>query len=117
MRTLSLNLVAGRDFSDVEGEDVEKVLLSRSAARSLGHDTPSDAVGTTFSQLTKGGSVNHWDVIGVVEDFHYEPLQRAIRPAFVQKIRPQGFWLIVRLTGDIRAGMASLKETWSSFGV
>ena len=108
-------LIAGRDFSHLDDVDFEKTLLTASATRALGYDRPEEAVGTTFVQYHVRGYTTTWDVIGVVEDFHYESLHHPIRPAFIQNIRPQGFWLVVRLTGDIPAGLVSLEEIWRRF--
>jgi putative ABC transport system permease protein len=110
-----MDIIAGRDFSNIDEEDFEKTLLTVSATRALGYATPEEAVGKSFIQHHIRGYTQTWEIIGIVEDFHYESLQRPIRPAFVQKFEPRGFWLVVRLRGDIRAGLASLKSTWSQF--
>lgn len=113
LETMKIDLLAGRNFRDEEGADFEKVLLTESAAIALGHDATRDAVGTTFTQHYPDGSTNEWDVIGVVADFHYESLQNAVRPAFLQRANPEINWLVVRLTGDIPAGIEQIKQVWN----
>lgn len=112
LETMEIELLAGRNFRDEEGADFEKVLLTESASSALGHANPAEAVGTTFTQHYSGGNTEDWEVVGVVADFHYESLHNAVRPAFIQRADPTLNWLVVRLQGDIPAGIEQVKEAW-----
>lgn len=79
VRTLGLELVAGRDFdAALQTDDDEALLINEAAARAAGR-TPQEAVGKRFP--SPGSSKPEGVVVGVVKDYHHHGLQEAIRPA------------------------------------
>jgi putative ABC transport system permease protein len=86
LETFKLKLIEGRNFSRQFPSDTERAfILNRSAVREFGW-TPEQAIGKEFSV---GGNPKG-TVIGVVEDFHFESLQRKMRPVALL-IDPQEF--------------------------
>lgn len=72
-------LAAGRNFSTAYPTDsTESYLLNQSAVNAIGW-TPETAIGKTF----RGGKV-----IGVVEDFHFQPMDLKIEPLFMKFRHP-----------------------------
>jgi len=69
-----MELVAGRNFSPaISTDSTQSYLLNESAIAALGW-TPSSAIGKSF----RTGKV-----IGVVKDFHFQPMDQGIEPQFM----------------------------------
>jgi putative ABC transport system permease protein len=71
-----LELLAGRSYSrDYPSDSSEALVINESVARQYGYTNPADIIGRKFSQWGREG-----EVIGVVKDFNYISLHRAIEP-------------------------------------
>ena len=101
-------LVAGRGFVRDRDEEADVVILNQAAARGLGV-SPGELTGTTL-RLGEDGSTL---VVGVVEDFHFEPLQRPIVP-LVLVPRWADQYLAIRLTGKPTSQtLAAVRRQWT----
>jgi putative ABC transport system permease protein len=77
-RTYGMTLVAGRDFSeDIPTDAAEAFILNETAVRRLGFESPEAALGAAFGTFAPN---RNGRVIGVVRDFNYESMHRAIVP-------------------------------------
>ncbi len=92
IETLGLELVAGRDFSPAFGtDDEEALILTEKAVAALGWNSPADALGK-YCEIDGERAV-----VGVIRDFHFEPLHSPLEPMAFQ-FRPSWTeigWLIV----------------------
>ena len=111
IETLSLRLLAGRDFDPRRPTDQTRAyILNETFVKQLGW-TSEEAVGKAFNY----GEGSNGEVIGVVEDFHLESLHDEIDPVSLH-LREDGRWsasgkLIVKLApGGLRGTMASLEQ-------
>jgi len=108
--TMGIDLVSGRNFSDEYPSDSEgAIIINETAAKRFGLDNP---VG---DKLPKGFS--RADIIGVVNDFHYYPLHRAIDPLVLHMPRHDDltslFNIAVRIKSDnMPATLSLLESTW-----
>lgn len=77
--TYGLNVVAGRDFSQGRGDDVDAFLVNESAAERLGWTEP---VGKRLKlrYYFYGEQMKTGTVVGVIEDFQYGSMHRAVEP-------------------------------------
>ena len=77
LKTLGMQLLSGRTFSDDFRSDSAGIILNETAVRQLGY-TPTSAIGKTiryeFSHFQGAMSV-----IGVVKDFNFESLHTGIK--------------------------------------
>ncbi|MEM6736894.1 MAG: FtsX-like permease family protein, partial [Bacteroidota bacterium] len=73
-KTMGIEIVAGRDFSDDLEKDNENIIFNQAAIDQMGLEDP---IGQTV-QLWGGNRT----IIGVVNDFHLESLYKDIKPAF-----------------------------------
>ncbi len=106
VKTLGMDVVEGRDFSvDFETDEKEAIILNESAVKKLGWESP---LGKNIKTENKDGYV-----IGVVKDFHYQPLYQRIEP-LVLYISPGFFeYVLVRIAPDnVPAALDFLKEKW-----
>jgi putative ABC transport system permease protein len=77
-KTYGMTLVAGRDFSeDIPTDAAEAFILNETAVRRLGIKSPEAALGMSFGTFAPDRTGR---VIGVVRDFNYESLHRAVVP-------------------------------------
>jgi putative ABC transport system permease protein len=74
METLDIEVTQGRSFDPTRPSDSMAVLLNESAVAAYGLDDP------TRHRLTPDDSIEY-DVIGVVDDFHYESMRECVEPA------------------------------------
>ena len=73
LQTLGLELVQGRTFDKNYPNDTQTVVINESMAKELGEEDPLSA------RIAVNDSVTY-AVIGVVKDYHFQDLSRAIEP-------------------------------------
>ena len=109
LETLGLTLKEGRNFSAARPTDsTAAVLVNEALVEAFGWDSP---LGRPLSALF---AFEEAKVIGVVEDFHYEPLYERVAPlAMYVGARAPVWHLYVRIApGDVPATLARLKRAW-----
>jgi putative ABC transport system permease protein len=91
--TMGLTLVNGRYFSEDLSSDGNKVVVNESF---IHQNNLSNPIGTKFSFLNG----NTYEIVGVVKDFHYKPVNSPILPLAIRN-EPYASWCLVSLkTGD-----------------
>ena len=107
--TMGFTFAEGRWFSKDFGADSTKIVINEASAKVMGF-TPEEAIGQT---------IRLWDeydlqVIGVLDDFHYQSIHNEVSPAF--------FWLrstwnvAIRLqAGREVEAMAAIEELYLDF--
>ena len=114
IHSYGLKLMAGRDFSKTYGTDRKSVILNQSAVRELGFTTPEAAIG----HLLRGGQseMDSLRVVGVIEDYHHEGLQKAIQPLVLLYMRDRRAYYSVKIGALDPAGtIASIKTLWDRY--
>lgn len=111
IRNYGLKILSGRAFSKEFANDRRTVLLNKAAVRALGYAKPADAVGAWLHANQRG--IDTVRVIGVVEDFHQEGLQKAIRPMALILRTGSAFFYSVRIDA-VRTSqtLAAIKKVW-----
>lgn len=100
-----MDLIAGRNFSpDFPTDAKEAYILNESAVKKIGWDKPI------------GKSFRDGKVIGVVKDFHFQPMDFAIEPMFITLINeetaPNFGCIVMKIkTGDVVATKAYVQQT------
>jgi putative ABC transport system permease protein len=109
IRTLGMKIVEGRDFSAKMATDTAAVIINQAMARELGWK--SGAVGKRI-QNYRG-----WDVIGVVEDFHYESMRGDIDPLVIAIGNGLGRNILsVKVDAtDMKSALAGIETVWKKF--
>jgi putative ABC transport system permease protein len=76
IKQYQIRMAAGRAFStDFSNDSAQGLILNETAIKTLGYNSPQDALGTKFSSGRGEGKI-----IGVVKDFHSRCLQEPIQP-------------------------------------
>jgi len=119
--TLGINLVEGRNFSPENPSDMNRaIIVNKAAVEYFGWDNP-------IGQRLPGPEFNDHEVIGVVEDFHFESLHSPVQPLVLAMMPNVLFSGISNLslsnsfnprfsikftTGNLTATLAQVKSAW-----
>jgi ABC-type antimicrobial peptide transport system permease subunit len=104
VKTMNLQLQAGRDFSKAFGTDSISYLLNETAVKKIGL---ADPVGKTISWGNHPGKV-----IGVMKDFHFNSLHENIEP-LIMRLDENWTWgtILVRIkAGKTKETIATLQS-------
>ena len=93
-KVLNVEFIEGHSFQVGNSTDSTGFILNESAAKALGWG--KDVVGRKMDQLGGGNIQQSGTVIGLVRDFHYQPLYTPIKP------------LVTRLGGNVLSVKADL---------
>lgn len=121
VRTLGLQILAGRDFSKEMKTDADHAfIINETAAHLMGFNSPENAIGQPLYWLPwdarKEDSFKTGTVIGVVKDFNYKSLYDKMEPAVLQ-IYPQAAWKVavkMKATG-IDNTISRVRKVWASY--
>lgn len=116
--TYNVSLLAGRKFvsfdHNADYDKLNTIILNKSAVQLLGIKTPDDAIGKEI--LWGNNGTRRWTIVGVVNDFHQEGLQKPMEPIFFRPIYSTGSPTSVRVeTDDLPKTIAAIEATYKSF--
>ncbi|PSL23296.1 ABC transporter permease [Chitinophaga ginsengisoli] len=107
VKTLSMNIVQGRDFSIDMRTDSQAVIINQTMAKQL---NLKDPIG---KRITNNGAT--WTVIGVVEDFHFESLRQTIRPLCLIIDNSPSIISVKASTANMHDLIGSITTVWKDF--
>lgn len=112
-QAMGVPLVSGRYPSQEILTDNKSILLNETAVHDYGW-TPVDAVGKAIT-LYEGDST--YTVVGVLKDFHMEPLTVKIQATGIVTVMDKHFnFTAIRLTGNnVENAEAAIKTAWMRF--
>lgn len=104
-----LELIAGRSYSrDYPSDSSSALVINEAAARQYGYANPADAVGKKFEQWGRAG-----EVIGVVKDFNYISLHRAVEPLTLPFDAYSSRYMSLKVKGeDLPQTIAEVEQVW-----
>lgn len=102
-----LELIAGRNYR--ESNESREALINRYYSSQLGFETPNEAIG---AELSNGD--DKFIVVGVLEDFFFQPLRVAMEPIMVA-YRAENRDIGIKMhTGEVQKTIAQLSEKWEA---
>lgn len=107
LKTMGMKLVEGRDFSIQLPSDSQAVIINESLARQLGLQNP---IGERLYNWR-----GTWQVIGVVEDFHFESMKESIQPMGLYLGRSSNIVAVKLSTADIASTLHAVANVWKEF--
>jgi len=112
--TLGIEIVQGRNFSaDIKSDVSNAAIINEAAAKLIGWKNP---IGKTITSPGADTDKSKWEtkrIIGVVRDFHVEPLNKEIGPVFIINADEDLSMAILRLsTNDITGTVKKIKDVW-----
>jgi putative ABC transport system permease protein len=109
-KVLNIELLQGHTFQVGNSADSIGYIINESAARALGWGT--DVVGKKIDRVGNGNINQSGTVIGLVKDFHYQPLYNPIKPLV---IRLGGNTLAIKLKSkNIKEVVTTIENQWNS---
>ena len=119
IKTLGLQIVSGRDFSNEMPTDKDLAyIVNETAVRELGLGSPEEALGKTILWPTwrNPDTVKRGQIVGVVKDFHYRSLYDKVEPAVLQ-IYPDAYSKVaVKIkTANVEDVLAEINAIWNNF--
>ncbi len=110
---LNITHMEGRKFIEVSREDtLHKFIMNESAVALMGWDH-AEAVGKK-GMLTGQGGI-HGEIIGVVSDFHFEPLQNEIEPLVLWFRENAANYVYIKTNGeDFQNQIQAIQETFAT---
>ncbi len=105
LNIMEIPVIQGEGFSKESGMDTVNILINETLAKHLGWENP---IGKSISRGIE------MKVIGLIQDYHYAPLNEDIRPLLITQIPWNGFYnLSVRLhETDARKTMEMIQKEW-----
>jgi hypothetical protein len=103
IKTFGMHLVAGRSFDDNNESDKANYILNETAVKVMGMSV-SSAVGKLITMNGHQGNI-----IGIVKDFNFKPVQQLIEPLILRYTKQGGFVVIRTSPADMQQSIASLK--------
>ncbi|MCE7992266.1 MAG: FtsX-like permease family protein [Roseivirga sp.] len=95
LSTIKANFLIGKDF-DKTMEGYIPIIINASAARELDFADPADAIG----QILYESNRYERRVVGVIEDYHHESLNRAIDPMYFVRNEGLDTYYAIRLNSS-----------------
>ncbi len=109
---MGMQLIAGRGFNpELTSDTLTSVIVNESLVSAAMNTTPEKALGMQLESAR--GDQTPKTIIGVVKDFHFEPLTRNVRPQlFTQPAKLHASSLFVKLRTADPESIRLLEATW-----
>ena len=114
LKTMQMEMAAGRFFSELIPGDKQAVVLNESMARFLSAD---DLLNKRMLIWVGGEGRKPFQVIGIVKDFHYESFHEAVKPMVIVKLNgacpwSESYFSIRVRSRSMRKTVGQIHETW-----
>lgn len=111
IKTYTLQLLAGRNFYTIPDQNKDRAIINEKAAKVFGFKSAEDAIGKYFY---KKGEDRRREIIGVVEDFHNEGLQKPIYPMVWNNDHPYefGYYSFLIKNDNLKSSLKIIEQTW-----
>ncbi len=111
--TLNMKLVAGRNFSSEMATDSSGIILNEASVRAFGWQE-EEALGQQLVYVNNEGLGTTYQVLGIVEDFHFKSLHEQISPLVMVLGGNSGSAILKVQTDDVATLLADLKAQWTT---
>jgi putative ABC transport system permease protein len=114
IKTMGMEIVAGRNFSKNYGADSSALLITETTAKMLGY---TDAVGKTiFVPSNEPGSTAMLplQIVGIVKDFHFESLRQKLGPLCMRLANSTGLASFKVTAADAKNIVAQAEAKWKT---
>ncbi|MEL7119184.1 MAG: ABC transporter permease [Bacteroidota bacterium] len=109
LETIGVNLADGRFFSRQYGADTAKIIFNESAIKIMGMEDP---VGKRITY----GTDTEMEIIGVIEDFHFQSMHEEMNPLFFRLVPEQTWYVMAKLQkGQEQEGISQLGAFYEKF--
>jgi putative ABC transport system permease protein len=119
-KTLELDIIIGRNFSEEIPGDKERIILNETAVRSFGWNVEESVLGKKIEYPGRGS----YEIVGIVRDYHYWTMQTPIQPMALfhregSMYSGQNQFIVMRVkpgdTKQLKMLIAEVNKSWSKF--
>jgi putative ABC transport system permease protein len=103
LQTMGIKLIEGRNFSQQMVSDSQAVIINQTMVEKLGLTNPTQERIMNWQ---------NWQVIGVVEDFHFESMRDSIQPMVLALGNSPSIVSVKVKTADMAAALQSVQKVW-----
>ena len=111
VKTMDMHIVKGRTFSKDFGGDSASMIINETVAALLGYNDP---IGKKVYGNDGNGTITAYNVIGVVENFHFSSLRENIGPLCLLLGTSRGFASFKVSTKDIKPLLSRIESKWKA---
>ncbi|GAB4019735.1 ABC transporter permease [Spirosoma migulaei] len=122
LKTVGLQLIAGRDFSKDMSTDVQEAfIINETAVKEFGFSSPEKALGQRinwheWAPTDTTNPIKKGKIIGVVRDFHYKSLHEKVTAAVIHMVPQELFKVAVKVReADMQKTIAYINTVWNRF--
>jgi len=115
VKTMGMEIVAGRDFSRAFSTDSSAIIVNEAAVRQFGWEHPIGKKIGDWRMMDDQRVLVDFPVIGVVKDFHYESLRNYIGPLRFFIGRSPDLLSLRMHAEDISQTINWIREQWAVF--
>ncbi|GAA4339777.1 ABC transporter permease [Mucilaginibacter gynuensis] len=106
IKTFGMHIIAGRNFIDNSKADEPNYILNETAVKVMGM-TAANAIGQKISSNNQPG-----EVVGVVKDFNFKPIQQGIEPLILKHTNRGGYVVMRTSPVEIQQVITKLKANF-----
>lgn len=114
---LNMQFIAGAGFNSSlnREEGTTEVIISRSAAKGMGFSDPTESIGESVYRWYHGGVSSAALIVGVVEDYHHEALDKPIDPMIFYAGNAWDSHYLVKLEGNnLAVAIEEIEQAYAS---
>lgn len=112
IKTLGMQISQGRNFSKEFATDSNGIIINESAAKLFGFSDPIGKTITTLQDLQNPASLQRFNIIGIVKNFHFESLRQNIG-ALCLLLKPSTSAVSFRIrAGSTEQVIKSIESLW-----
>ncbi len=106
IKTLGVHINKGRDFStEFSSDTINSIIINNKMVKEFGFKNP-------IGEQISNGQI--WNIIGVVDDFHFRSLKEDIRPLALVIGNSPGMISVKLNTDEVSKVLASVAQLWDS---
>jgi len=113
-KTYQIEFLAGRPYSREFGTDtLNKFIVNETLVKKIGISDPEKAIGLHYGNFDSEGNLQQGEIIGVVKDFHYKPMDEPIEPVtFILNEKWTEYITMRYNTTDLTGFVSQMENTW-----
>ncbi|MBS1487185.1 MAG: ABC transporter permease [Bacteroidetes bacterium] len=122
VKTLGMKIKLGRDFSKSFPSDSNAIIINEAAMHLFGYNTDplGKRVSTFDGEMTNGvkaSTTKDFQIVGVVEDFHFESLKQNITPVALFLSKSNGLISFRVEAKNTKEVITAIEKIWKSVAV
>jgi putative ABC transport system permease protein len=112
--TYGMEFIAGRPFEREYGTDTAfKYIVNEQVLKKIGITNPEDAIGKKYGSFNRDGYFEKGEIIGVLKNFHFKPLDKEIEPITFMLNEDWMEYITIRFeTSDLQGFITKMEEIW-----